>query len=343
MIKESIALLVEGQDLTRDMARAAMDDIMSGSASEAQISAFLVAMRIKGESPAELAGCAESMRSAAIPVRPRRTDLVDTCGTGGDGGQTFNISTAVAFVAAGMGLGVAKHGNRSVSSRCGSADVLEALGVKVELKPEDVANCIDQTGIGFLFAPALHTSTRHAMPVRRELGLRTIFNLLGPLTNPAGVQRQLIGTYNVDAARRLAYASGLLRPEHVWVVNSEDGLDEISPCGPTHVFEVRGDRITEFSITPEEAGVERVLRAALAGNDAHYNATLIEELLLGATGPRLEAVVLNAAAVALISGRAASLAEGAELARDAVRSGRAFEALRGLRSLSQQLLQEAVL
>ncbi|MCC7478015.1 anthranilate phosphoribosyltransferase [bacterium] len=342
MIKESIALLVEGQDLSRAMAQAAMDDIMSGRASEVQISAFLVAMRMKGESPAELAGCAESMRTAMQRVSPRRRDLVDTCGTGGDGGHTFNISTAVAFVAAGMGLGVAKHGNRSVSSRCGSADVLEALGVRIDLNPEEMASCIDEAGIGFLFAPTLHTSTRHAMPVRRELGLRTIFNLLGPLTNPAGVSRQLIGTYSVDVARKLAYSAGLLNPEHVWVVSSEDGLDELSPCGVTHVFEVRGDRITEFDVHPQDAGLRPISHASLSGGDAQYNAALIEDILLGQGGERSEAVVLNAAAVGLIAGLAPDLRTGAGLAREALASGKAYEALRQLRVLSQRRMQEVV-
>lgn len=340
MIRDAIAIAVEGQDLTAELACGAMQDIMSGEASPAQIAAFLTALRTKGETALELAGCARAMRAAVTPVRSQRSGLVDTCGTGGDGLGTFNISTAVAFVAAGMGLAVAKHGNRGVSSKCGSADVLEALGVRIDLGPEDVARCIDEAGIGFIFAPAYHPGTRHAMPVRRELGFRTLFNLIGPLCNPAGVQRQVVGTYSLQAAENLARAFALLETEHVLVVHGSDGLDEISPCAPTAVWEVRGLSVSGLTLEPASFGIQPIAHSSLTGGDAQHNAYLIEQILLGEAGPRADAVVINAAAVAYVGGAAPSVLEGVQIARQSISSGAAMEALQGLREVSNQPAHE---
>jgi anthranilate phosphoribosyltransferase len=340
MIGAALKLVVERKDLSREEAGLAMQDILSGQASPVQIAAFLTALRMKGETPDELAGFATTMRAAAIPVRPRTAGLLDTCGTGGDASGSFNVSTATAFVAAGMGIPVAKHGNRSVSSRCGSADVLEALGINIDLAPEQVARCIDEAGIGVLYAPVLHASMRHAAPVRRELGLRSVFNMLGPLTNPAGVKRQLIGAFSLEAARKLAAALLLIGTERTMVVHSAEGYDEISPCGPTHVFDLRGLEHREYTVTPEDAGLAPVAPEPLQGGDAERNAAQIEALLEGEPGPRREAVLLNAAACAVICDRAADFAHGVELARESLDTGAAHAALEAMRSSSRPLRLE---
>src|SRR5438094_2014433 len=255
MMQRALAQLLDGLDLSRAQARAVMDEIMSGEATPAQIGAFLVALRIKGETPDEIAGCAEAMREHMLPVRPRRADLVDTAGTGGDGAKTINISTAAALVAAATGAGVAKHGNRAVSSASGSADVLEALGFELELPPERVAASIDELGFGFLFAPTHHPAMRHAAPVRRELGARTVFNVLGPLTNPAGARAQVVGVYAPELVGTIAEVLVQLGARRAFVVHGAEGIDELSPAGPNLVCEVVEGSVHERTIDPQELGI----------------------------------------------------------------------------------------
>ena len=327
MIQEAIKDLIAGADLGRARTRAAMDQIMSGQATDAQIGAFLVALRIKGETVDEIAGCAEVMREKATPIATTRPDLIDTCGTGGDDSGTFNISTAVAFVACGAGLAVAKHGNRSISSHCGSADVLAALGVNVEASPEKVGECLDEVGIGFLFAVALHGAMKHAIGPRRELATRTVFNVLGPLTNPAGAKRQLIGVYDGALTEALAGVLGQLGSERALVVHGSDGLDEITLTGPTQVSELRDGRVSTRQIDPRDFGLQLAPAEALQGGDAAYNARILREVLDGREGPRRDVVLINAAAAIAVGGRAADTTAGLELARASIDSGRARQAL----------------
>ena len=327
MIQEAIKDLIAGADLGRARTRAAMDQIMSGQATDAQIGAFLVALRIKGETVDEIAGCAEVMREKATPIATTRPDLIDTCGTGGDDSGTFNISTAVAFVACGAGLAVAKHGNRSISSHCGSADVLAALGVNVEASPEKVGECIDEVGIGFLFAVALHGAMKHAIGPRRELATRTVFNVLGPLTNPAGAKRQLIGVYDGALTEALAGVLGQLGSERALVVHGSDGLDEITLTGPTQVSELRDGRVSTRQIDPRDFGLQLAPAEALQGGDAAYNARILREVLDGREGPRRDVVLINAAAAIAVGGRAEDTTAGLELARASIDSGRARQAL----------------
>src|SRR5438067_9172799 len=271
-LREHIKLAVEGTDLSRAQAAAAMDAMLDGGAPVSQMAALLVALRMKGETPDEIAGAAQALRARAQKVNVGLERLIDTCGTGGDGACTFNISTAAAFVAAAGGARVAKHGNRAVSSKCGSADVLAALGVEVELPPAAVAACIDECGIGFLCAPRHHAAMRHVAPVRKELGLRTLFNLLGPLANPAGARRQLLGVYAAQVVPVLAKTLAELGCERAFVVHGHGGLDEISPSGPTLVAEVRGTSVRQYELLPEEAGVQRAELSGLRGGDASENA-----------------------------------------------------------------------
>ena len=334
MIQEAIKDLIAGADLGRARTRAAMDQIMSGQATDAQIGAFLVALRIKGETVDEIAGCAEVMREKATPIATTRPDLIDTCGTGGDDSGTFNISTAVAFVACGAGLAVAKHGNRSISSHCGSADVLTALGVNVEASPEKVGECIDEVGIGFLFAVALHGAMKHAIGPRRELATRTVFNVLGPLTNPAGAKRQLIGVYDGALTEALAGVLGQLGSERALVVHGSDGLDEITLTGPTQVSELRDGRVSTRQIDPRDFGLQLAPAEALQGGDAAYNARILREVLDGREGPRRDVVLINAAAAIAVGGRAEDTTAGLELARASIDSGRARQALERLVEVS---------
>lgn len=327
MIQEAIKDLIAGADLGRARTRAVMDQIMSGQATDAQIGAFLVALRIKGETVDEIAGCAEVMREKATPIATTRPDLIDTCGTGGDDSGTFNISTAVAFVACGAGLAVAKHGNRSISSHCGSADVLAALGVNVEASPEKVGECIDEVGIGFLFAVALHGAMKHAIGPRRELATRTVFNVLGPLTNPAGAKRQLIGVYDGALTEALAGVLGQLGSERALVVHGSDGLDEITLTGPTQVSELRDGSVSTRQIDPRDFGLQLAPAEALQGGDAAYNAHILREVLDGREGPRRDVVLINAAAAIAVGGRAEDTTAGLELARASIDSGRARQAL----------------
>ena len=327
MIQEAIQALIAGADLDREKARAVMDQIMSGGATDAQIGAFLIALRIKGESVDEIVGCAEGMREKATPIETARTDLIDTCGTGGDGSGTFNISTTVAFVACGAGLAVAKHGNRSISSQCGSADVLSEMGVNIEASPGQVGECIDEVGIGFLFAVALHGAMRHAIGPRKELATRTVFNVLGPLTNPAGARKQLIGVYDGALTEKLAGVLNELGSERAFVVHGSDGLDEITLTGPTKLSELNNGRVSTSEICPEDFGLERVAAEALVGGDAARNAEILRMVLDGKTGPQRDVVLLNAAAAIAAGGLAEDMATAIDLARESIDSGKARQAL----------------
>jgi anthranilate synthase/phosphoribosyltransferase len=337
-IKEAIAKVMERQDLTEVEAEAAMAQIMEGQATPAQIGAFLTALRMKGESVAEIAGCARAMRRSAVPVHPSRAEaVVDTCGTGGDGSGTFNISTTAAFVVAGAGQPVAKHGNRSVSSRCGSADVLEALGVNLELTPDQVAACVDEVGIGFLFAVKLHPAMKHAIGPRRELGVRTIFNLLGPLTNPAGAPAQVMGVYDPAWTEPLAQVLGTLGSQAAFVVHGADGLDELSTTGPNRVSALRDGRVETITLDPADLGFARARTADLSGGSAEENAVITRGILSGTlNGARRDVVVLNAAAALVAGGQSKTLREGIRQAKHSLDSGAALQTLDHLIEFSQQ-------
>ena len=330
MIQQALAQLLDGRDLSRDEARTVMGSIMSGEATPAQIAGFLIALRAKGETADEIAGCAEAMREHALPVRPQRADLVDTAGTGGDGAKTINISTAAALVAAAAGAGVAKHGNRAVSSASGSADVLEALGFELELPPERVAASIDELGFGFLFAPTHHPAMRHAAPVRRELAARTVFNVLGPLTNPAGARAQVVGVYAPELVRTIADVLAQLGASRAFVVHGAGGIDELSPAGPNFVCEVVGGSVRARNIDPLELGVARCDPSELRGGSPAENAAAIRAVFAGENGGRRSAILLNAAGAIAAGGHAEDLREGLELARQAVDSGAAAARLEEL-------------
>lgn len=328
MISDAVRELVAGHDLSADDVEAAMGEILSGEASAAQIAAFVVALRMKGESADEIASAARALRTHGQSIQPKVDGpLLDTCGTGGDGLHTFNISTAAAIVAAAAGVSVAKHGNRAVSSQAGSADVLEALGVQIDLTPTQVQRCIEEVGIGFLFAPSHHAAMRHAAPVRRELGIRTLFNLLGPLSNPASATHQVVGVYDASRVEQLAEALGSLGLTAAWVVHGEGGLDEVSPSGPTRVAQLRDGKVSTFEVTPHDFGLSGVPMEALRGGDAVRNAEIIREVLAGEPGPARVAVVLNAAAALCVVGAAADPAAAAELAAKAIDSGKALQTL----------------
>ncbi len=335
MIQSALEHLPDGRDLSREEARDAMREIMSGEATAAQIGGLLVGLRAKGETADEIAGFAEAIREQAVPVRPRRDDLVDTAGTGGDGLRTINISTAAALVAAAGGAAVAKHGNRAVSSASGSADVLEALGFDLELEPARIARSIDELGFGFLFAPSHHPGFRHAAPVRAELGLRTVFNVLGPLTNPAGARAQVVGVYSPELVRTLADVLARLGARRAFVVHGAGGMDELSPVGPNLVCEVVAGDVREREIDALELGVERCSVEELRGGSAEENAEAIRRIFAGEQSARRNAVLLNAAGALAAAGHAADLLEGLELAREAVDSGAAGERLEALVSFSR--------
>jgi anthranilate phosphoribosyltransferase len=336
-LTSALAKVVGGHSLTAAEAETVMEIIMSGAATPAQIAGLLVALRMKGESPQEITGFARAMRRHAVPIPTRRQNLVDTCGTGGDVHDTFNISTAAALVAAAAGVPVAKHGNRSVSSRCGSADVLEALGVRLDLAPAQVARCLDEIGIGFMFAPALHPAMQHASAPRRELRLRTVFNLLGPLTNPAGARRQLLGVFDRRWVRPIAEALRQLGSEHALVVHGLDGLDEISTLGPTWVAELRAGEIVEYQLTPEDFGLPRARPSDLAGGAPQESAARLLEVLENKPGPPLDVVALNAAAALYVGGAAPDLPSGLQLAKKVLASNAALQKLRQLIELTQRL------
>jgi anthranilate phosphoribosyltransferase len=323
MMVHALARLLDGESLSRAEARAAMNTIMEGEATPAQIGGFLVALRLKGETADEIVGCAEAMRAHAVAVRPKRDDLVDTAGTGGDGGRTFNISTAAALVAAAAGAAVAKHGNRAVSSASGSADVLEALGFELQLPTERIERSIDELGFGFLFAPTHHPAMRHAAPVRRELAARTVFNVLGPLTNPAGARAQVVGVYSADLVQTLARVLADLGARRAFIVHGAEGIDELSPAGPNLVCEVVDGAVTEREIDPLELGVPRCDPEELRGGSPEDNARAIRDVFDGGNGGRRNAILLNAAGAIAASGHARDLADGLGYAREALTSGAA--------------------
>ncbi len=323
MIQQALARLLDGHDLSREEAKGVMGSIMSGEATPAQIAGFLIALRAKGETADEIAGCAEAMREHALPVRPQRGDLVDTAGTGGDGARTINISTAAALVAAAAGAGVAKHGNRAVSSACGSADVLEALGFDLDQSAERVARSIDELGFGFLFAPTHHPAMRHAAPVRSELAARTVFNVLGPLTNPAGARAQVVGVYAPELVRTIAEVLAQLGATRAFVVHGAGGIDELSPAGPNFVCEVVNGDVRARNIDPLEFGLPRCDPSDLRGGSPAENAAAIRAVLAGENGGRRSAILLNAAGAIAAGGHAEDLREGLELAREAIDSGAA--------------------
>jgi anthranilate phosphoribosyltransferase len=334
MIQQAIQRAMARIDLDRRQAYDVMDEIMSGAATPAQIGAFLVAMRMKGERVQEVAGFAKAMRDKATPVPTRHINAIDMCGTGGDGKGTFNISTVASFVVAGGGAPVAKHGNRSVSSRCGSADVLGALGININLTAEQMSRCLDELGIAFLFAPTLHSATKHAVGPRKEIGTRTVFNILGPLTNPAGVKRQLLGVYDRKLAMLMAEVLAELGTEHALVVHSDDGLDEISVFGSTHTVEVYKGRISERTLTPKDFGFVQAGHDGIFGGDAGQNAQIALRVLEGEPGPARDIVAANAACGFVVAGAAKNLAEGAALAQKSIDSGAAREKLEALREMS---------
>ena len=341
MLAEELGKIVAGDDLTRAEAEGAMEEILAGRISDAQIAELLTALRMKGETVDELVGFATAMRRHAQPIftdavkRPQGM-LVDTCGTGGDARGTFNVSTCAAFVVAGAGVRVAKHGNRSISSRCGSADVLEALGVNLELPPGRVGEAIDKVGIGFLFAPAVHSAMQHVMKARRELKVRTVFNLLGPLTNPAGASAQVLGVYDAGVIELMARALAELGVVRAFVVHGADGLDEISLSGETHVAEVHEGNVRSYSVVPEDFGLRRAPLEALAGGDAKQNAQIIRRVLKGELGPHREIVQANAAAALVAVGRAKDWLEGVRLAAQSIDSGAARGKLDALISFTFQ-------
>lgn len=335
MLREAIALVAQGDDLTEIQAQQAMETIMRGEATPAQIGAFITGLRIKGETIDEITGCALAMRAHARHIRPKVQRLVDTCGTGGDGSNTFNVSTAAAFVIAGADVSVAKHGNRSVSSKCGSADVLEALGVTVDLDAPQVEACIEEVGIGFLFAPRFHASMRHAAGPRREIGIRTIFNLLGPLTNPAGAKGQVVGVYHPDLTEPLAHVLGRLGVEHALVVHGMDKLDEISIGAPTRVSRLYKGEVETFTIKPESVGMKPASLADIQGGDAQENADILRNLLKGEQGPRRDILLLNAAAGLVVAGQADTIADGVTIAAEVIDSGKALEKVEALVEFTQ--------
>ena len=336
-LTRALDLVASGRDLSVDEAGEVLAVVMGGGAPEAQVAGLLIALRTKGETRDELAGLARTMRALAAPVTTARGDLVDTAGTGG-GRPTFNVSTTAALIAAGAGCAVAKHGNRSATGRSGSADVLEALGVRIDLDAAAVGRCVDELGFGFMFAPAHHGAMRHVVHVRRELAVRTIFNFLGPLTNPAGARRQLIGVSDPHYLGTIAGALATLGVERALVVSSADGLDEMSIAAPTQVVEVNGDQLQSYDVAPEDVGLvtERDLEAVAGGDPAH-NAAVTRAVLAGEPGPRGDLAVLNAGAAIYAAGRAATLAEGVTLARGAVQNGAALATLERLVALTREL------
>jgi len=326
LLTRSIDMLASGRDLSQGEAAAVLSEIMAGNASEIQIAGFLIALRTKGETVNEIAGLAQAMRALAAPVHVSRDDLLDTAGTGG-GRRTFNVSTTAALVAAGAGCVVAKHGNRSATGLSGSADMLEALGARIDLDPASVARCIEEVGFGFMFAPAHHQATRFVVPVRRELGVRTIFNFLGPLTNPAGATRQLIGVSDPSYLETMAGALALLGTRHALLVSSEDGLDELSISAPTLVLEVLGDEVRSYTVAPEDVSLQRAPAEAVPGGDPRENAETARRIFAGEPGAARDLAVLNAGAAIYAAGGAGTLAEGVEAAQHAIDGGAAAAVL----------------
>lgn len=341
MIRQAIAKAVEGTDLSEREMVGAMDEIFEGRATDAQIGALLIALRIKGETTQEISGAARVMRdkASAVPTlaRSKGEVLVDVVGTGGDGAGTFNVSTTAAFVAAGAGVSVAKHGNRAVSSSCGSADLIESLGIPLDLIPEQIGICVDRLGIGFLFAPALHGAMRHAIGPREEIGLRTIFNLLGPLTNPAGAGALVVGVYDQKLTTPLAEVLGRLGVERALVVHGEDGLDEITITGPTQISSLENGEVSETRVTPEDCGLARAELQDILGGDPETCRAQTLAILGGNKGPQRDMVLMNAAAALVVAGKAPDMSEGVLHAAEAIDSGAAMLKLGSLVELSQSL------
>lgn len=342
MIPEVLEKLSEGENLTANEGEVVLDYIMSGQASDAQIGALLMALRMKGETPEEICGFARTMRRHCVRIKTERSDLVDTCGTGGDGLDTFNISTGAALVAAAAGVPIAKHGNRSVSSACGSADVLVELGVNIDLEPDAVGQCIDEVGIGFLFAPNLHPAMKYAIGPRRAMGVRTVFNLLGPLTNPAGASRQLLGVFSASWVEPMAQALKQLGSQQAMVVHGRDGMDEISTVGETLVAELQNGQIETYHLTPEALEVPAAEPESLQGGDTAQSAQVLLSVLEGKRGPCYDIVMANAGAAIYIGGLASDLREGMQLADQALDSGAAREKLQALREFSQAHKSESL-
>lgn len=334
LMQDAIRAAVGGNHLDRGEAEAVMSAILNGEATPSQIAAFAIALRMKGESVEEVTGFAKVMRERAAKVPHHQENAVDTCGTGGDGSGTFNISTTVALVAAGAGVAVAKHGNKAISSRSGSADVLQALGVKVDLNGEQAGRCLDEIGVAFLFAPAMHGAMRHAAVPRSEMGVRTFFNLLGPLSNPAGARRQLVGVFDGDWVEPIAQVLANLGAERAWVVHGLDGLDELTICDDTRVAEVKDGKVRGFYVNPQELGLDLALPADLKGGDADANAATTLAVLKGETGPKRDIVLLNAAAALVVAGRADTLKDGLPLAARSIDSGAALKKLEDLKRVS---------
>ncbi len=335
MLNKLLEKMISREDLTAEEACEVMCEIMAGTLKESQIAAYLVALRCKGESAAEILGSCRAIRRFSVQVQTCRSPVVDTCGTGGDSSGTFNISTTSAFVTSGAGAVVAKHGNRAVSSRSGSAELLEALGVNIELPLRSTEECLDRAGIAFLFAPLMHPSMAHAAPARKALGLRTIFNILGPLNNPAGARRQVIGVYDARLGRMMAEVLQSLGVDHAMLVWGEDGTDEITTTGSTGVVEVKPGSISTYRICPENYGISRVPLQALAGGDARQSARICRGVLSGEKGPQRDVVLMNSGAALYVSGIAESLAEGIELAKKSIDSGAAMQKLRFLQDYSR--------
>jgi anthranilate phosphoribosyltransferase len=332
-LKAIVGKVASGERLSRDEAREAFDIIMSGEATPAQIAAFLTGLRLRGETVDEIAGAVATMRAKMTPVAAP-ADAIDVVGTGGDASGSYNISTATAFVVAGAGVPVAKHGNRALSSKSGAADALSALGVKIDLSPDMIAACITEVGIGFMFAPAHHSAMKHVGPVRGELGFRTVFNLIGPLSNPASVKRYLLGVFSPDWVEPLAHVLSSLGAEKAWVVHGAGGLDELSPSGESKVAALDQGKVTVFTVSPEAAGLPVYPKEAIRGGDAAHNAEALRGVLAGAPGAYRDTVLLNAAAALVVAGRAASLEEGARLAAASIDEGRARDRLERLIKVS---------
>lgn len=342
MIKDLISKIVEGTDLSESEMIKAMDEIMSGKATPAQIGAFITALRLKGETVDEITGAARVMREKATKVRinpPETSDeiILDVVGTGGDGAKTFNVSTTTAFVAAGAGITVAKHGNRAVSSKCGAADVLENLGANLNITARDVESCINKTGIGFLFAPLFHGAMKYAAGPRKEIGIRSVFNLLGPLTNPAGATVLLLGVYDINLTEKIAMVLNKLGTREAYVVCGEGNLDEISICGPTRVSQVKDGSVNTFEITPEELGLQRADIKDLEGGDAAENASIIKNILDGEKGPKRDMVLINTSAALVVAGHARDFSEGIKLGEEIIDSGKAKAKLEELIQFTNNL------
>ena len=336
MIQDATETLVNGQSLTADQAAAAMDEIMSGQATPAQFGAFVAALRMKGETVDEVTGMARVMREKSLHVE-FEGPLLDTCGTGGDGAGTFNVSTTVGLVAAGAGVTVAKHGNRAMSGACGSADVLEALGVNIDLSPEGVSRCMEKAAFGFMFAQRYHPSMRFAAGPRREIGIRTVFNILGPLTNPAGAAHQVIGVADPSVGEKMALVLRSLGSKHAIIVHGSDGLDEVTPGGETLFWEMKDGRVTTGTITPEQLGFERASPDALRIGSPEESAAMVKAVLSGAQGPARDVVLMNASGALLAADRVSSLQDGVSMAAESIDSGAANQSLQKLAAISQQL------